>query len=327
MIRLLAAGLLSCLVSLSVAAAAPPTVLIHGIPHQALFDLAFDGAQGIAVGAGGQILRSGDAGKTWTAERSPITLGLLGVALRGGHSIAVGQTGSVLVRNGAEPWREVKVDNAERLLSVDLNASGLAVAVGSFGTVLKSTDYGETWTSIAPDWPRYFVAEKDTLGEGFSPHVYGVSVSDSGRVLIVGELSMILARAPGGSAWTLVHRGTLVDGRPDPSLFNIKLRGDGSGFAVGQAGAVLRTRDDGASWTRLDSGSPAILLGIEAGGSGHVLVTGIREVIVSDNDGDSWTPIHAPDIKSGWYSAVAKPAGAPYALAVGHAGTILSIPD
>lgn len=72
--------------------------LAQGIPHSALFGVTFDGEAGVAVGLGGSIVTSSDNGNSWAPVKQTVTeAALLAVARRGTHTIAVGQSGVVLV--------------------------------------------------------------------------------------------------------------------------------------------------------------------------------------------------------------------------------------
>ncbi|WP_428313335.1 WD40/YVTN/BNR-like repeat-containing protein [Hydrocarboniphaga sp.] len=310
--------------AISAANQAEPIELLRGIPHQALFDVAFDGSHGIAVGAGGEIVVSQDAGQSWAPQKSPSQLSLLGVATRGARTIAVGQMGMILVKNGNADWQAIKTDTTERLMAVDLNAQGLAVVVGTFGTVLKSTDGGQSWHNAAPDWSTMFTAESATLGDAFHPHLYGVKVGDDGKVTIAGELSLIMT-SKAGAPWQLAHRGAVNDGRVDPSIFGLDIRDDGVGFAVGQSGMILKTVNGGASWLPQPGGGTAILLGVESGADHRVLITGMREMLASDNDGASWRQVVGGDIATAWYSAAVRPAGSDRILVAGQSGKIISV--
>lgn len=306
-------------------AAAEPRQLLRGIAHQALFSVDFDGKQGVAVGAGGQIMASADAGQSWQPQKSPSPLSLLGVAVKGPRAIAVGQMGLLLVRDGQGPWRQLPSQTSERLMAVDMNARGLAVAVGSFGTVLRSADGGASWVKANPDWGPMFAADTATLGDDFHPHLYGVKVGEDGSVVMAGELSIVMRSAYAGEDWRLSFRGANAEGRADPSLFGLDIRGDGVGYAVGQSGLVLKTQDAGASWQPIHSGSNAILLSVKAGADRRVLITGMREMLQSENDGLSWRRLGGADLSTAWYSAIATPANA--VLVVGQGGSILSVPD
>ena len=317
---LMSAGLLWSQLSL----AADPSVVLRGIPHQALFDASFDGSHGYAVGAGGQIVESLDGGKTWKPDATPNGLSLLGVAVSGDRAIAVGQMGLILVKQGKGAWTPVKVETQERLLDVALNRAGFAVIVGSFGTVLRSTDGGQSWSQASPDWPAMFEAESATLGDSFHPHLYGVSVSETSEVTIAGELSVIMTSKGANEPWRITHRGLSEGGAMAPSIFNLDVREDGVGFAVGQSGLILKTRDGGRSWARIDSGTEAILLSVVSGNDRHTVISGMREMLASSDD-ENFKRVSGGDLATAWYSALVKPEGSPSLLAVGQSGTILSL--
>ncbi|MGH8516090.1 MAG: WD40/YVTN/BNR-like repeat-containing protein, partial [Panacagrimonas sp.] len=178
------------------------TTLISGIPHAAFFGIDLEGGEGVAVGAGGAIAESKDGGKTWKAvAESPTDRALLSVAKKGAHSIAVGQSGVVaIVQDGK--WQTVDAGTKARLLSVDVNSSGLAIVGGQFGNVLKSTDGGKTWAPSAPDWS--LLALEDHFGTG-EPTIYSANVSESGQITIAGEFGVIMRSDDGGVTWRVVR--------------------------------------------------------------------------------------------------------------------------
>lgn len=286
--------------------------IVSGKAHDALFALAFNQNIGIAVGAAGAILDSTDAGKTWQpVAPSPTQLSLLGVDINGSHQLAVGQMGLILKRDAQAAWQKVDSGTEERLFSVSLNSSGIAAAVGSFGTVLRSGDGGQSWQPIAPDWSGY-------NEDGAQPHLYGVDVDEAGAITIAGEFGLILRQAPGQSGWQTLHTGTA-------SIFALEIREDGVGYAVGQSGAALRTDNGGKTWIELTTGSEAILLGVRSTPGGEVFASGMRDMVSSRDNGQTWSHVVAGDVQSAWYSGLARPgAGAPL-LAVGHTGRIVRI--
>ena len=120
-------------------AASEQLATVHsGIPHDAIYDMSIVGTQGIAVGAFGQILESKDAGASWATVDTPTQFGLFGVAVNGDHKIIVGQRGTVLLGKAGGGWEAAKSDTDVRLMKVGMNASGLTVAVGEFGAVMRS---------------------------------------------------------------------------------------------------------------------------------------------------------------------------------------------
>jgi photosystem II stability/assembly factor-like uncharacterized protein len=321
---LLAAAVLCC--SGAAVALGQPVTVLSGIPHLALFDTAFDGSHGVAVGAAGEVVVSQDGGKTWTSQKSPSALSLLGVATAGGRSIAVGQMGLILTSDGGT-WKQAPSEASERLMAVAMTDQGLAFAVGAFGTVLKSTDAGATWSNAAPAWGPMFANSTETLGDSFRPHLYSVHIGGNGVITIAGELSFILQSADAGASWRIVHRGVNKDGHIDSSLFGMSLREDGVGFAVGQSGTILKTSDGGSDWSPVESGSQANLLGVLIDDKGAVIVPGMRETLTSADAGLTWRHAAGGDFATAWYSGIARAPGVSGVVVVGQGGKILSIPQ
>ena len=283
-----------------------------GTAHDALFSIAFDRDAGLAVGGAGEVLRSADAGKTWQ-EVTPTrtSLALLGVDLSHGRGIAVGQSGLILMMAADGRWSKAQSGSTSRLLSVSINASGLAVAVGAFGTILKSPDGGQTWSSIAPDWSSF-------APDGAQPHLYGVTVDDGGVITLCGEFGLILRSTDGGKSWRTLHKG-------DAALSAFDIRPDGVGYAVGQSATILRTADHGETWSELKVDSNANFLGVSSAANGQTVVTGMHYMLVSDDDGKSFHHVDDADIKTSWYQGIARSGPDTPGYAVGHAGQIIKI--
>lgn len=295
--------------------AAGPQMLRTGIAHDALHDVCFDAAGGVAVGVAGLLLESDAAGSAWTVRAgAPLTpLSLLGVACAARRRIAVGQLGTVLLDDGGG-WRVVDSGSEQRLLAVAVNDAGLAIAVGGFGSVLRSQDGGENWEPLAFDWPA--------IVEDFAePHLYDVALTEDGTVTIVGEFELVLRSTSRGDTWQRVHKG-------DASLFGLHLdAATGRGYAVGQQGRVLRTADGGLSWDVLAAPEDAQLLGVWSAADGTVLASGLRTLLGSSDGGASWQPVTGADISTGWYAALAAPAGQTAQLvSVGNVGRVLAVP-
>ena len=291
--------------------AVPLKALVSGTAHEALFAIAIDGKLGVAVGAAGQIMESADAGGNWKAAAPLTEMSLLGVALNRERAVAVGQQGLVLVRPQGKTWSKADSGSTNRLFAVRINAKGQALAVGAFGTVLKSDDGGEHWRSIAPQWISI-------MEQGEEPHLYDAEIDDQGVLTIAGEFGLILRSSDGGTTWKKLHKG-------EASLFAFQIRSDGVGYAVGQSGAFLRTVDHGETWSEQPSGSAAILLGVSSVSAGHVVVTGMHDMLVSDDDGKTWRHVADPEVTTSWYQGVASDAAGVSALVVGHAGQIVRV--
>ena len=300
----LAAGLLA-----GVAATAEESfsVRYQGIVHDALYDICFSGTQGFAVGIAGTVFTSADQGESWQPQGSLGPEAILGLYCGADTVLAVGQGGAIHRKRNGE-WQRVDSGSDARLLDVSANRSGLAVAVGGFGTVLRSMDGGSSWEPLSFDW--------ETLLDDFlEPHVYDVEVSEEGVITIVGEFALVLRSVDGGETWDMVHRG-------DASLFALDLSGD-VGYAVGQNGLILKSGDGGQTWTRQDAGTEANLLDVLVDRDGVVHVTGIRTLLQSGDGGNTWVASKAGDISYRWYQSLGLSESGVFM--VGHSGRIVRI--
>lgn len=290
--------------------AADLAVLSQATPHDAIYDVAFDGDQGVAVGAYGLVMNSKDGGVTWEKGTSPANngLALLGVAARDGRRMAVGQQGSAF-RFESDKWTALTTGTEERLLTVALGKDGLVVAGGGFGALLVSQDNGASWQQADIDWFTL-------LGGEDAPHIYGVSINND-TITVVGEFALVLQSVDRGKSWAVAHKG-------EASLFGLTLNDQGAGLAVGQNGLILRTGDGGASWQQVPVKETANLLGVGISGQ-KAFVSGFRAALQSSDGGVTWERASYGDLDANWYEATAvAPANSNFIL-VGHSGRIAAV--
>lgn len=325
--RVLAIAILGCAATIAGPTQAAPEsgplikTLAQGIPHSAFFGLSFEGNKGVAVGAGGAIFESSDSGQSWKPVQHGLTeLALLAVDRRAGRTVAVGQFGLVMVEDGQGKWSKIDTDSKSRMYSVGLSPSGMAVAVGEFGTVRKSADGGRTWTSIAPDWSAFADPESPGTGE---PSLFSVQVSDTDQITIAGEFGVMLRSTDAGASWQVLRPV-----RPKAAtIFAMHLvaQGQGSSFAVGQTGELLVSSDGGSSWAACTPQTAMNFLGVAAAPGGQVVITGMRVMMRSLNGGMTWEPVVEGDTTTDWYQAVRTVPDSGQIMAVGHAGRIIRI--
>lgn len=273
------------------ASAAEPTPVFHGVPHDMLYAMSMDGDHGIAVGDFGLVVETQDGGSTWNRQAAiPGAPGLFGVVRKSNKCIAGGQMGLILFSDDCHQWKTAPAVTSARILSVSVNASGVAYAVGGFGTLLRSTDWGKTWQAQTPEWKAF-------SSDGAEPHLYDVHVADSGEVTVVGEFEMVIRSRDDGAHWNLLHKGKR-------SLFALSVLPDGEIYAAGQEGLVLKATDGGTRWAELPSGTQSILTGLWAKGDGKVVVSGIYTVLYSTNGGRTWQADQSKSVRMGWHQAV-----------------------
>ncbi|MCX6134945.1 MAG: YCF48-related protein [Ignavibacteriales bacterium] len=150
--------------------------------------------------------------------------------------------------------------------------SSTIIVVGAAGTILRSTDSGESWKTT----------NTSTL-YGLS----SVSFSDSRHGAAVGSSGTILLTTNGGIDWTLRASGTTL------LLRSVAFADSLNGLIVGGSlfeGVILRTTDGGVSWAKTTGRAPGDQINAVSFTSPGValLVTQTGLVYRSTDGGNSW---------------------------------------
>jgi photosystem II stability/assembly factor-like uncharacterized protein len=196
----------------------------------------------------------------------------LRVLVRNRNGEAVSAT-AVISKNR---WRFVNPQpSADELAGVAWATESTAVAVGQLGSILRSTDSGVTWESIAqPDWGGHrlnavaFSSGGNGVAVGAGPsrmrftsdggatwqdagvppvgeELTGVSFVNASTVVAVGLGGAVLQSTDAGRSWVRLH----IPGVTGQHHFkSVAFNASGVGIAVG-AGVAIRTADAGLSWT------------------------------------------------------------------------------
>ncbi|MAA75894.1 MAG: photosystem I reaction center subunit IX [Salinisphaeraceae bacterium] len=308
------------------------SVLQDGIAHDRVFSIAMEDDFGVAVGELGEVLITEDGGASWTSEQAPTQLALLGVVAVDGVIVAIGQQGLILRRESNGAWETVSSGTKERLLQIDMNANGLGYIVGAFGTVLRTENAGRKWIAAAPDWEGLIDIEQGGGGMNqalLEPSLYTVQVTDSGAVVLGGEVGYIVYSVDEGHSWCVGHRGESNIETISPSVFDLKIGEDGVGMAVGQSGLLLRTADYGATWQDISAPDDANLFAVALMDGSKMAVTGMRVAFYSEDAGQSWRADKGNDMATSWYVDLVQAGNAQKVgklLAVGHSGRIVQLP-
>jgi photosystem II stability/assembly factor-like uncharacterized protein len=176
--------------------------------------------------------------------------------------------------------------------------------VGYGGTILHTTDGGETWTKQVSSTTLRFVR---------------IHFADFRMGWVVGYGGTILHTTDGGEIWTKQDSGTTL------SLVRIHFADSRTGWVVGHGGTILHTTDGGETWKKQVSGTTSHLWQIHFADSRTGWVVGNGGTILRTIDGgktwtkqDSGTTLnlvrsHFADSRTGWV--------------VGEGGTILATRD
>ena len=151
------------------------------------------------------------------------------------------------------------------MLEVEFYNSQIALAIGQYNTILKTTDGGLTW-----DHQTY---------PGVNPYseLLDVSILDEQNFIVVGgdddfyggRENLAIRSSDGGNTWT-----ELSD-QFSRGLSGIAFVNSNSGFAVGHSGGIYKTEDSGFNWSRISSGEYYYFLDLCTVDSSTFYVTGL----------------------------------------------------
>lgn len=235
---------------------------------------------------------------------------------------------------------------SQSLNSVFFTSDKFAVAVGDSGTVLLSTDDGQTWKNKSP---KKFVTFNDVysfsqnktfivgdssslflginsldslksipLEKGFT--FFKIKFLDDNNGFITGNRGTILKTTNGGSSWNKVKTNT------NEVVFDLSFFDSKNGYAVGWNGTILATANGGDTWNKLDvAGTDNYLKSIDVTKKGYgIIVGGDGTILRSTNYGTTWEKV---DIKwSGGFQKV-KFLSEDYAIIIGSRGKLLVTKD
>lgn len=235
-----------------------------------------------------RILRSADAGATWTDLGEVIAAGPLAASFA--FTVPAGAT--VIASNGAgDLYRSVDAGltwtqtYATPGPTPGFGGGGAPVFADSqtgycgfgAGFLLRTTDGGATWAQIS---------------SGSGTTLLALDRFANGDLIAVGESGQVLTRAAGDGLWRI--RATLGAGQ----LEAVQVVGPQAAVAVDGSGVVYRTADAGATWTAAPS-SPASLVAADLYFTslvdGWVVGQGFDAAALfhTADGGATWTPVSA----------------------------------
>ena len=167
------------------------------------------------------------------------------------------------------------------LNDVSFFGTSFGIAVGSYGTIVKTTDGGLEWTLIST---------------GLINELNGVSLFSPTDGIVVGSSGVILKTTDGGDSWFPVSSGTTL------SLNAVCFLNESYGTAVGDDGTILRSSDGGDSWVSQASGTSVDLSAVSladgstafiTGGGIHYPYNANGVILKTTNGGTSWAVLYS----------------------------------
>lgn len=247
-----------------------------------MLDVARAGEALIAVGERGFILKSIDAGATWSQVMSPVDVMLTAaVFVDGARGFAVGHDGTILTTSDAgSSWSIVRQDpdGETPLFDVHFNDTERGYAVGAFGLLLTTTDGGVTWT------------EGRISGE--EPHIYSIARRGD-RLWAAGEAGALFESEDDGATWV-----TVTSSPYEGSYFGLLPLRDGGILLFGLRGNLYRSDDDGGTWAAIATNVDATLQGGVELPEGGVVIAGLGGSVLSSRDGRTFEAATLPGRES-----------------------------
>ena len=275
-----------------------------------------------AVGFEGTVLRTDDAGKTWTLQETKSNARLYGLQIIDVNTVyCCGSDGTLLATfNGGKTWKKLPVSTRYRLLDVFFTGTNTGWVVGDNGCVLHTENGCRTWLPVemgitsgfrqiwfSPDGRGYLAGYEGVLffteDAGLTwkrmplpEHIsfYGMAVSDEGRRCnLVGSCGMMIESVDSGDSWKILPITTTN------FLRDIYFNSTGYACAVGY-GVILTKSADSDSWQKSPVNPNTRLQSVSFGSGGHGIAVGQWGLVLCSEDfGRSWTMMDehfAPDL-------------------------------
>ncbi len=177
-------------------------------------------------------------------------------------------------------------------------------AVGESGTILATTDGGQTWAPQA---------------SGAEAGLTSVTFISGSQGWAVGESGTILATTDGGQTWAAQPSGTRSE------LFSVTFISGSQGWAVGESGTILATTDGGQTWAAQPSGTRSELFSVTFISGSQGWAVGESGTILATTDGGQTWAAQPSGTRSELFSVTF--ISGSQGWAVGESGTILATTD
>lgn len=257
----------------------------------------------VAVGGGGMISRSTDAGRTWQVSmgtqvkildysaynmkvnqlqvNGEINQGLIAQVQASSNAIAqlnsVGFLGDAYVRGTlyqqlGQQWSGLIANNfAGAAITAISFGNGVYVACSAIGTISRSTDYGKTWSAL--------------IGNHFAGASINAIAYGGGVFVAVGGGGTISYSTDLGVTWSVLIANTFGGGNNIEGI----AYGNGVFVAVGTGGVINYSKDLGVTWTNAANSFAGGTILCVAWGNGIFVAAGAAIRLCTSPDGFTWS--------------------------------------
>ncbi len=240
-----------------------------------------DGQTLFAGTSRGGVLKTTDAGATWTAVNNGLNHLDVPSLARGsdGQTLFAGTSGGGVFKTTDAGANWTAANNGLTNLSVRslaLGSDGQTLFAGTFGGgIFKTTDAGATWT---------------TVNNGMSDvTVRSLAQGSDGQALFAGTSGGVFKTTDAGATWRAVNNGLNYR-----AAYSLALGRDGQTLFAGTSGGVFKTTDAGATWSAVNNGLTNLgVSSLALGSDGQTLFAGTSGGVFKTTDaGANWTAVN-----------------------------------
>lgn len=229
------------------------------------------------VGRDGTYRYSEDGGVTWQGADLPNPAQDYVTHIANTVFYAFGSGGAIYTDRNGPPFSWVERESGTTAALRAADDGSLLLVVGDGGTMLGTTDRGETWTPVA---------------SGTTADLHAVVARGSKDWLVVGEGGLILKSTDNGQTWTPRASGTTATLYALDDV-NSALRY----LVVGENGTLLETTDLGETWCAHALPTTADLYAVTVPAADEWFVAGAGGLMLRSQTqgGGSCTPVVSED--------------------------------
>ena len=227
------------------------------------------------------------------------------LALLAGPAGAYAAHAPAAARSGPSPaaydWQLTDTGSTASFRGLAPVSEAVAWVSGTGGTVLRTTDGGETWTNVSPQGLDTETLQFRDIEATSDRHAVILSIGE-------GEDSRILVTDDGGASWTESFRNEEAAAFYDCMAFTTPKRGVAMSDPVDGVFRLAETTDGGHSWSIIDAPTATAMPGeygfaasgtclAEGKGQRMYLATGgvdPARVLSSTDRGHTWTATETP---------------------------------
>lgn len=220
----------------------------------------------VVVGTHGLVLRSSDAGRSWSRQELAGWPSLIDIAAcPDGRLAALATENQVVVStDNGDNWKAHPIPTEESPQAIVCDPANRLWVVGSFSTIIVSSDGGTRW-------------DDHSIGE--DTILTNIQFIDANRAVVFGEFGMNYRSMDGGTTWAASP--PLPDGFYAQDAY---FADADTGWVTGLAGQILHTTDGGANWAleTTDTQVPIYAIGQQGG---RTFAAGGEGVLLERRDG------------------------------------------